>query len=88
VDEGQDPGRGLRPLRDERAGASPEPEERFLNGVLGERLVAKDAVREPIRGPADAVVELRERGLVGSRDERDERLVGEMSEVTSAHRHG
>ena len=58
-----------------RAGAAPEPEERLLHGVLGERLVAEHAVGEPVGGAAEAVVELGERGLVGPRDECDERFV-------------
>ena len=63
-------------------------EERLLDRVLGERLVAQDAVGEAVGRAADAVVELRERRFVRARDERDERLVGEVSEVATAHRHG
>ena len=65
---------------------APEPEEGLLHRVLGERLVAEDPVGEAVRGAADPVVELRERRLVRPRDERDERLVGEVSEVATAHR--
>ena len=63
-------------------------EERLLDRVLGQRLVAEDAVGEAVGGAADPVVELRERRFVGPRDERDERLVGEVSEVATAHGHG
>ena len=72
-----------------RAGAAPEPEERFLHRVLGERFVAEHAVGEPVGGAADPVVELGERRLVRPGDERDERFVGEVGEVAAAaHRLG
>ena len=60
-------------------------EERFLDGVLRVSLVAKDAEREPVRDAADAVVELGERVLVASGDERDQGLVREVG-VLLAHR--
>ena len=41
--------------------AAPEREESFLDGVLGQRLVAEDAVGEAVGRAADAVVELCER---------------------------
>ena len=67
------------------AGAAPEAEERLLHGVLRQRLVAQDPVGEAVGDAADPVVELRERRFVGARDERDERLVGEVGEVAASH---
>ena len=64
-----------------RPRGSPDGEEGVLDGVLGERRVAQDAAREPVGDAAEAVVELRERGLVGAGSERDERLVGQVREV-------
>jgi hypothetical protein len=52
-----------------------------LHGVLGERLVAENAECEPVGGPAEAVVELGEGGLLGTRSERDQRLVREMGQL-------
>ena len=56
-------------------------EEPLLHRVLRQPVVAQHAVREAVRDAADAVVELGQRRLVATRDERDERLVREMSEV-------
>ena len=67
---------------------APDGEERVLDGVLRQRLVSEDPVGEAVGGAADAVVELRQRRFVRPRDERDERLVGEVSEVATAHGHG
>ncbi len=47
-------------------------------------LVAQDAESEPVGDPADAIVELCERVLVPSRNERDQCLVREMG-VLLAH---
>ena len=84
VDEREDPRARLRALCAEGRGAAPDLEERLLHGVLGVALVAQDAEREPVRDAGDAVVELRERVLVSSRDERDQGLVREMG-VVLAH---
>ena len=84
MDERQDPRARLRALRAERGGAPPDREEPFLHGVLGEPLVAQHAQREAVGDAADPVVQLSERVLVTSGDQRDERLVGEMS-VLLAH---
>ena len=64
-----------------RDGGSPNGEERLLHRVLGERLVAQDAQREPVRGAAVAVVQLRERRLLGPGGQGDERFVGEVGEL-------
>ena len=60
---------------------APDGEERLLHRVLGERLVAQDAQREPVRGTAVAVVELGERRLLRPGGEGDERFVGEVGEL-------
>ena len=86
VDERQDPRRGLRALGNERARAPPEAEEGFLDCVLRERLVPQDPVRQAVGDPSDPVVELRQGGFLRARDERDERFVGEVSEIAAAHR--
>src|SRR5262249_51048027 len=83
VDERQDPGGGTRALRNEARRRPPEAEERLLYRVLGELLVAKDPQRQPVRRPAEAVVELAERSLVAPLDERDERLVREVGEIST-----
>jgi hypothetical protein len=85
VHERQQPRRGLRPLGNEGAGAAPEAEERLLDSVLGEGLVAQDPIGEPVGGASDPVVELGERALLGPRDERDESLVRQVGEVAAAH---
>ena len=79
--ERQDPGARLRPLGPEAGRRAPDADERLLDRVLGEAVVAQDAEGEPVGDPADAVVELCQRRLVAARDERDESLVREMSEV-------
>ena len=81
MDERQDPGGRLRPLGPEAGCRAPHAEERFLDGVLGEAVVAEHPEREAVRHPADAVVELGQRSLVVARDERHEGLVREMSEL-------
>ena len=58
----------------EAGGRAPDGRGSFLDGVLGEPVVAKDAEREPVGDTADAVVELGQRSLVVSRDERHEGL--------------
>ena len=87
VHERQDPGARLRPLGPEGRRRAPDAHERLLDGVLREAVVAQDAEGEPVGDPADALVELCQRRLVAARDERDEGLVREMSEVL-AHRPG
>ena len=51
---------------EEAVGVPPDAEERLLDGVLGERLVAQDPQREAVGDPAEAVVELGQRVLVGA----------------------
>ena len=75
-------------LGDEPRGAAPDREERVLHGVLGERLVAQHAQREPVGDAAVAVVELGERNLVGARGQRDDGFVGEMGKRTRHDRRG
>jgi hypothetical protein len=53
----------------------------LLHGVLGERLVAQDAQREPVGGASVAVVQLGERRLLRAGGEQDERFVGQMGEL-------
>ena len=60
---------------------APDVEEHVLHRVLRERAVAQHAQREPVDDAAEAVVELRERGFVRARGERDDRLVGQVREV-------
>ena len=79
--ERQDPGAGLAALRHETSCGAPQREECLLNGVLCEGLIAKNAEGEAIGGPPEAVVELGERRLLGSRSERDQRLVREMGQL-------
>ena len=64
-----------------REARSPDGEERLLHRVLGERLVAQDAQREPVRGAAVAVVQLGERRLLRPGGQGDERFVGEVGEL-------
>ena len=52
-------------------------------GVLGQRRVAHDAQRQAVGDAVEAVVQLRQRLFVGARDERDQRLVREVSEPPS-----
>jgi len=56
VDERQNPGARPRALGEKAVGSAPDGEERLLNRVLGERLVAQDPEREPVRDAAQAVV--------------------------------
>ena len=76
MDEGQDPSARLRALGEEAVCAPPDAEERLLDRILGQRLVPEDPQREAERDPAEAVVELGERVVVGGGDEREQRLVG------------
>src|SRR5262249_56744558 len=87
MDEREDPGARLAPLGHEARRCPPEGEERVLDRILGERLVAEHAQREPVRRAAVAVVELGERRLLGSGRERDERLVGKVRELPRHVRH-
>ena len=81
VHEREDPGAGLRPLRDEPPGRAPDREERLLHGILGERLVAEHAQREPVGDAVVPVVQLGERELLRSGHERHDRFVGQVSQV-------
>ena len=56
-----------------------------MHGVLRVALVAKHAKCEPERDPPHTVVELRQRGLVATGDQRHQGLVGEVG-VLLAHR--
>ena len=64
-----------------RAARAPDGEERLLHRVLGERAVAQDPQREPVRDAPEAVVELGESRLVRASRERDDGLVRKMGEV-------
>jgi hypothetical protein len=82
VDEGQDP-RARRPaFGDEAGGRAPKGQEAVLDSVLRERRIADDSQREAVGDLAEAVVERRESAVVRARNERDERLIGEMSEIS------
>src|SRR5205823_7402623 len=80
VDERQDPGARLGPLGEEAAGGAPDGEERLLDGVLGEHRVAENPECEPVGDAAVAVVELSERALLATRDQRKEGLVRILDE--------
>ena len=54
-----------------RPASPPEGEERLLDGVLGQALVAEDPEGEAVGDPSEPVVELGERRLVGPRDQSD-----------------
>ena len=84
MDEREDPRARLRALGAEGRRAPPDLEERLLHGILRVALVAQDAQRQTVGDARDAVVELGERTLVSSRDERHQGLVGQMS-VVLAH---
>src|SRR5262249_40979825 len=58
VDERQDPGARAGALREEPGRRAPDGQEGVLDGVLGERVVAEDAQREPVGDAAETVVEL------------------------------
>ncbi len=79
--ESQDPGARLCPVGRVGRGCAPEREEALLHGVFRQPVVAQDAVREAVRDAAYTVVELGQRRLVATRDERDERLIREVSLV-------
>jgi CRP-like cAMP-binding protein len=85
VDDGEDPGARLGPLRNEARGRPPDGEKSLLDGVFGQCGIANYAQGETVGDVSKAVVELRKRAVISPRDERDERLIGEMSEV-SRHR--
>src|SRR5262249_4209785 len=76
----------LAALGEEARRAAPDREERVLNGVLRQRLVAYDAQREAVGDAPVAVVELRERDLVRAGRQGDNCFVGEVCEVTPQHR--
>ena len=79
--EREDPGARLAAFGHEAGGRAPDGEERLLHRILGQRLVAQDAQREPVRGAAIAVVELGERRLLRASGESDERFVGKVGEL-------
>ena len=81
VHEREDPGAGLGPLGDEAPGRAPDGEERLLHRVLGKRLVAQHAQCQAVGHAMVPVVELGERGFFRARDERNDRLVGEVGKV-------
>ena len=54
--------------------------------VLGERFVAEDAQRKPVRDPTEPVVELGQSLFVGARDQREQTLVGEVRQVPASAR--
>ena len=82
MDEREDPGARLALLGHEPRGRSPDGEERLLHRVLGERCVAEDAEGEPVGDAAVAVVQLGERRLLRPGGQGDERLVGEVGELS------
>ncbi len=84
VDERQDPRARLRALGKEAVGGAPDAEERVLDCVLRQRVVAQDSQREAVRHATEPVVELGKRLLVGARDERDQSLVRDLREVAAA----
>ncbi len=75
VDQRQQPRRGLAAGGVERDGRAPGGEERLLDGVLGQHLVAQDPEGEAIGDSAEAVVQRGQGLVVGPRDERQQRLV-------------
>jgi hypothetical protein len=88
VDERQDPRRRAGALGKEPCGGAPDGEEALLHRVLCEPLVAQDPQRQAVCDASVAVVELRERRVVGPCDERDDGLIGEMREVARRHERG
>ncbi len=84
VDEREDPGARLRALCSVRRCGPPDLEECLLHGVLRVTLVSQNAKREPVCDATDTVVELAQRVLVATGDERDQCLVGEVG-VMLAH---
>ena len=86
VHEREEPRARLRALGPVRAGAPPDLEERLLDGVLGERCVLEDLVREPVGDFAEAVVELAERVLVGAGDGFDQLPRRSAARARLAHR--
>ena len=85
MDEREDPRRCLRALGRECRSGAPDRQERLLDGVLGEPVVAQHAERETERGTAHAVVERGERRLVAPRNESDQGFLGKVRELV-AHR--
>jgi hypothetical protein len=78
--EREQPRAGLAALRHETVGITPCGEEPFLHRVFGELVIAQDAQGESIGDPPEAIVELRQRGLVGPRQQSDHGFVGEVGE--------
>ena len=78
VHEREDPGARLRPVGRIRGRGAPDAEKALLDGVLGEPVVAHDAVGQTVGDATDAVVQLRQRPFVAARDEGDERLIGQV----------
>ena len=58
---------------------APDPDERLLNGVLGQRLIPRYAYRQSVHRTLVAVIELGRRVLIGAcREPLQERLVGDF----------
>ena len=57
-----------------------------MHRILCERAVAEHPQREPVDDSAEAVVQLRERALVGARGKCDDGLVGEVREIPTHRR--
>ena len=57
-----------------------------MDGVLGEGGVANDPQRKAVGHAAVAVVERRQRLVVGAGDQRYERFVRQMCQIHSPHR--
>ena len=85
VHEREDPRARLRALDEEPVGGAPDGEERLLDGVLGERLVAEDAQREAVGLAGVAVVDLGERAIVGPGDKLEQSLVRQVG-ASGLHR--
>jgi hypothetical protein len=85
VNDREDPGACLGPLRNEARGRPPDGEKGILDRVFGQCGIANYAQGETVGDVSEAIVELRKRAVIRPRDERDERLIGEMS-VVSRHR--
>src|SRR5207244_5966095 len=57
---------------------APRGQESLLYRVLRQLVVAEDAASQSVGDAAETVVQLAECRVVGARDERDERLVGQV----------
>ena len=75
MDEREDPRARLRALGAKARRVPPDLKECLLHGVLGVTLIAQDAQRQTVGDARDAVVELGERTLVSTRNERHQGFV-------------